>query len=276
MDQSNQVMSVTHTSIVAVVFCDVVESTQLRVRLGDDAADVLNARLTDQIRRATESNGGVVIKALGDGVMAIFRSAVGALSGAIAMHCAAVSVSADIALRVGIAVGEAAEDKGDWFGTPVVEAARLCSAAGSGEILIADLVRVLIGSRGNFTFESAGPLHLKGLPDPIEACRVPWERPLHTATAASAWEYPVHLALLRTGPFVGRDLLADECFDALKNRSLRTLIISGEPGIGKTRLAAEVSWKRSVEGALVVVGRCDPDLTTPYRPWSEALGSLVA
>ncbi|MBV9337946.1 MAG: AAA family ATPase, partial [Solirubrobacterales bacterium] len=78
--------------------------------------------------------------------------------------------------------------------------------------------------------------------------------------------------------FVGRqaeiDVLADAWRLALKG-SLRTALLAGEPGIGKTRLAAELARRAHAEGAVVLFGRCDEDLGVPFQPFSEALRAYV-
>jgi len=63
---------------MTVLFCDVVGSTGLRTRLGDDAADVFNATLTAALSAVVEDAGGAVVKTLGDGLMAVFGSTVAA------------------------------------------------------------------------------------------------------------------------------------------------------------------------------------------------------
>ena len=74
-------------------------------------------------------------------------------------------------IRIGISVGEATLEDDDYFGDPVVEAARLCAAADGGQILVADVVRALAGRRTPHLFVPVGDLRLKGLPEPI---RQPW------------------------------------------------------------------------------------------------------
>jgi class 3 adenylate cyclase len=63
----------------------------------------------------------------------------------------------------------------DYFGTPVVEASRLCATADAAQILVTDMVRVLAGSRGRHQFEPLGPFQLKGLPDPVPVHQIRWE-----------------------------------------------------------------------------------------------------
>src|SRR5262249_5662546 len=53
------------------------------------------------------------------------------------------------------------------------------------------------------------------------------------------------------------------------------VLISGEPGLGKSTLVATFAGDAAAEGAFVVYGRCDEDLHIPYQPWIEALSGLV-
>ena len=165
------------TSTRAVVFCDVVGSTEIRSRLGDVAADLWFEQLLAAISNAVFDVDGVVVKSLGDGVMAVFTSASAALHAAVGIQQAADAHGVHgrvepAQLRVGVSIGDVAEADGDWSGLPVVEAARLCGAAGSKEIFASDVVRVLAGSRTDQQFESVGALKLKGLADPVSAVRV--------------------------------------------------------------------------------------------------------
>jgi DNA-binding SARP family transcriptional activator len=57
--------------------------------------------------------------------------------------------------------------------------------------------------------------------------------------------------------------------------SLQTALVAGEPGIGKTRLAAELARRAHADGAVVLFGRCDEDLGVPFQPFSEALRAYV-
>jgi serine/threonine protein kinase/pimeloyl-ACP methyl ester carboxylesterase len=161
------------TVTVTVVFCDVVGSTALQSAIGDDAADDIRRKLFGVLRSAIERNNGNTVKTLGDGVMAVFsESTVDAVRCAIEMTEAAPGVAENLSVRVGVSHGEVTSEEGDWFGTPVVEAARLESAAAPGTVLAAEVVRTTVGSRGGFHFDERHPLHLKGLPGPLEASRV--------------------------------------------------------------------------------------------------------
>ena len=84
--------------------------------------------------------------------------------------------------------------------------------------------------------------------------------------------------LVGPGPFVGRGRELEGLLAAWQNAlagGLRTVLIAGEPGVGKTRLAGEWSQQAYGQGAVVLYGRCDEDLGAPYQPFAEALRALV-
>ena len=121
-------------------------------------------------RAAIEDSAGTIVKTAGDGVMAVFPT--GASTAVRAAHALRAAMSTidsprPLRLRIGIAAGEASHEDGDWFGTPVVEAARLCAAADPDEVLLSDTARSLIGSRGGYEFTAVGSLVLKGLAQPV-------------------------------------------------------------------------------------------------------------
>lgn len=80
----------------------------------------------------------------------------------------------------------------DFFGVPVVQAARLCGAAEGGEILCTELVRLLGGSRLTAGFEPVGELELKGLDEPVPAQRVVWAPAASDELPRAGWPTPCH------------------------------------------------------------------------------------
>ena len=93
---------------------------------------------------------------------------------------------------------------------------------------------------------------------------------------------PIELPSLLTGAgriFVGRaeylERLRQRWKEALAGER-RLVLIGGEPGVGKTRLATALAQQLHSEGALVLGGRCDEDLGVPYQPMVEALRHYVA
>jgi class 3 adenylate cyclase/tetratricopeptide (TPR) repeat protein/DNA polymerase III delta prime subunit len=276
---------VPRTATASVLFVDVVESTALRARLGEERADALARELESRIGVIVGDHHGQVVKGLGDGVLAVFDSAVEAVGAAVAIQQRSElaargsggSGDPDVRLRVGLSVGDVSFEGGDVLGTPVVEASRLCGAAQPGQILVADLVRALSRGRGSFVFEPMGALSLKGLPEPLAACQVMWE-PLPQAEAADDHQvpFPGLLSSGISGTYVGRDAVTDSLATMLDavvegRTSVAAALLSGEPGIGKTRTAAELARRAHARGVLVLYGCCDEELGVPFQPYVEAL-----
>ena len=109
-DRVETVCLATSGGVVALLFTDLVRSTELLTSLGDDAADELRRRHFAGLRQAVAATNGEEIKSLGDGLMVSFTSPVAALSCAVAMQ-----------------------------GSAVVVAKRLCDAAQGGQILTSQL-----------------------------------------------------------------------------------------------------------------------------------------
>jgi len=177
-----------------------------------------------------------------------------------------------VEVRVGLSAGDVAFEDGDVHGTPVIEASRLCGAAVGGEILASEIVRWLAGAQDGPRFIPAGSLELKGLAVPVPAVRVEWE-------PAPLSNVPMPPLLTDIGRiFVGRDAELERLQQLWKEAAAgerRVALLSGEPGVGKTRLAAEVALRAHEEGAVVIAGRCDEDLGVPYQPFVEALRHFV-
>jgi len=269
------------TRTVTVLFTDLVGSTVLSQRVDVQTADSLRATHFGQLRSEAESVGGTVVKNLGDGVMVVFDTPTAALVCAVGMQQVVDrsnrGAEHPLAMRVGLAFGEVTESDGDFFGDPVVEAARICAAAVGGQIIATDVVRAVAGRRVAQSLVSIGPLELKGLSEPVECVEVRWE-----PTPEPDRGVPLQRHLTeRSGAstFVGRGEELDAIRDALKRsaveRSQQLVLVGGEPGIGKTTLATVFARRAHADGAVVLYGRCDEDLGIPYQPWAEALGHLI-
>jgi class 3 adenylate cyclase len=270
------------TATASVLFVDVVESTALRSRLGEESADALARELEARIGTVVEEHHGTVVKGLGDGVLAVFDSAADAVGAAVSMQqqveLAGRHVSAEaVQLRVGLSAGDVSFDGGDVLGAPVVEASRLCGAARPGQVLVADLVRALSRGRGSFVFEPVGELTLKGLAEPLPACQVMWEPLDDDAEVDRArMPFPGLLAAGVGGAYVGREQVLGSIGAMLgavlgPDTGMAAALLSGEPGIGKTRAAAEAARLAHTRGAVVLYGRCDEELGVPFQPFVEAL-----
>ncbi|MEQ1874646.1 MAG: AAA family ATPase [Ilumatobacteraceae bacterium] len=265
---------------VVICFTDIVESTALLSRLGDNVFDELRRRHFAELSREVEALGGEVVKNLGDGLMVSFTSASDAVVAAVAMQRAVDAAgrrreSDQLAIRVGISAGDATFENGDWFGVPVVEGARLCAAAQTGQILVSEVVRLLAGTRGGHEFRSMGAMELKGLAHPVDVSEVGWipleamSAPLPTPLIADATSLPF------SGRHAALTQLREEWKTVTAERDRRIVLVGGEPGIGKTRLVTELAREAHSQGAVVLLGRADEHVDAPYGPWREALRGLV-
>lgn len=265
------------------MFTDLVASTEMMVRLGEAVAYSLRAEFLSLSRDAALLHGGREVKNLGDGLMLVFPSASAAVAGGVAMQQALVtrnrrSLEA-LELRVGVAVGDVDVDADDdYFGAAVVEAARLCGAAGGGEILVTQTVRLLARDRGGTDFEDVGELNLKGLNEGVEASRVLW-----TATDPGSEgvlsAVPARIEQMSGGVFVGRGcevgLIGQMVKEAEGDSGPRVVLVNGEAGIGKSTLVAHVARAAAEAGSLVILGHCSEEATAAFRPWREVFGGLV-
>jgi class 3 adenylate cyclase/tetratricopeptide (TPR) repeat protein len=268
----------TSRATATVLFTDLVGSTELRARLGEEAAEDLRRVHDKLLADAVEANTGRVVKGLGDGIMACFSAASDAVAAAVAIqqsvdrHNRRPDLLAELAVRVGISLGDVTFEGDDIHGTPVIEAARLCAAATGGQILASDLIRVLVGSGHAEGFVPVGPLDLKGLAQPVVTCAVSWEprRLSHVPLPA----FLTDLGRIFVGRGVQLERLGQLWKEAVAGER-RVAFLAGEPGVGKTRLAAELATVVHEDGATVLVGRCDEDLGVPYQPFVEALRQFV-
>jgi class 3 adenylate cyclase/tetratricopeptide (TPR) repeat protein len=271
---------VSGTDTVTMLFTDLVGSTELRGRLGEDAADQLRRRHDGLIADAVTAHGGTVVKGLGDGIMASFASASDGVEAAVAVQQALAahnrrSPEQTLLVRIGLSAGDVRREDGDCFGPPVVEASRLCAAADGGQILVADLVRLLARQRLSHELRSVGELELKGLGAPLPASEVLWEALPETAQLP----LPQPLEEGTRLDFSGREEELEAVLLALKQAvagERQTVLLAGEPGIGKTRLAREAALTAHAQGATVLFGGCEEELGAPYQPVAQALEWFVA
>ena len=182
------------TATSTIVFVDMVGSTALRARLGEEAADRVFRAHQRSLGEVVSAYLGRVVSTSGDGIMAAFDSATDAVRAAMAVQQAAHAQANGVQLRVGVATGDVSWEEGDCFGLPVVTA-RLEAEAGAGQILVSALVRHLAGDRSTASFEPVGALELKGLPAPVEAFAVGWDPLEPDAADGSGFTVPCPAAV---------------------------------------------------------------------------------
>jgi class 3 adenylate cyclase/tetratricopeptide (TPR) repeat protein len=261
-------MTTQRAATTTILFTDIVNSTQLMQRAGDEDAQRIFKAHYQLLRDAVSANGGAEVKSLGDGLMVAFTSAADAVRCAIMVQQASRRpVGGErLAVKVGINAGEAMSEGDDYFGTPVVVARRLCDRAGPGQILCSAVIESLLAGRQAFSFHDLGPLELKGIAAPVEAREVAYE----TNRAG---------VLLTRTPFVGRGKemarLRAKLDEARAGHGGLVMLV-GEPGIGKSRTIEEFAEQARAGGALVLVGRCfEGEWAPPYAPFVEAIAGYA-
>jgi class 3 adenylate cyclase/predicted ATPase len=251
------------------MFCDLVGSTQLSEKL--DPEDL--QRIIDSYRRecstAIRRYGGEVARYLGDGVLAFFgwpyaheddapRAVHAALE--IVSVVTKISESVTLACRVGVCsgpvvVGEIRNSTASWSMDAVGEtpniAARLQTLAEPDTVLISESTRRLVSA--TFDLQSLGPQALKGITEPVRAYRV-----LAAKSAGSRFE-AAHAGTLT--PLVGRSselrLLLDR-WEKVKEGDGQVILLSGIPGVGKSRLLHELKSHVEEEPHILLHHQCSP------------------
>jgi class 3 adenylate cyclase/tetratricopeptide (TPR) repeat protein len=266
------------TGTVALLFTDLVGSTELLDRLGDEQAEELRQVHFGLLRDVAFSHAGYEVKNLGDGLMVAFASTVDAAACAAGIQQAVdrhnrAGAAPRLEVRVGLHAGEPIREGDDYFGAAVVVAKRLCDCAQGGQILTSELVRELVGRRGGFAFRSLGDLALKGFSAPLAACELAWR-----GTEASRIPLPARLTR-EQGVLVGRqaELQAlEQTWRQARDGRPQAVLVSGDPGIGKTRLVIELCRRAHREGAVVLFGSSTEETLAAYQPFIEALRQYVA
>jgi ABC-type transport system substrate-binding protein/class 3 adenylate cyclase len=278
--------SVGERRIVSVLLVDVAGSTAIAERLGPERSKFLFDEVVRLLASEIKRFGGIVAQFTGDGLYALFGvpnahedDAERAVRAALGMQAALASYAKDVAdaygvevaARVGINTGPVVllrddaptEERYNALGDTVNTAARLQIHAGSGGVVVGPVTARQVEPA--FALESVGlgPLELKGKREPVAAFRVVGERAL---------------VVRRLTPLVGRDhevAVLDEVFGELSEGVGAIVAITGEPGIGKSRLAGEVRsrWEDRVRcfGAQGISYAQD----VPYYPMRELLRGFL-
>jgi class 3 adenylate cyclase/predicted ATPase len=254
---------------ITVMFCDLVGSTQLSVNLDPEDYHKLIYAYQVECRTAIRRYDGQVARYLGDGVVAYFGwphahedDAIRAVHAALEIVSALKKTSGPITLacRVSVCsgpvvVGENGDSGTSWSMDAVGEtphiAARLQTQAATNTVVISDSTRRLVSAA--FDLQDLGLQELKGVPDPVRAYRV-----LAAKNAASRFE-AAHAGSLT--PLVGRSselsLLLDRWKKA-KESDGQVILLSGIPGVGKSRLIHELKSHIQDEPHLLLHHQCSP------------------
>lgn len=161
----------------AVMFTDICGSTNLYEQRGDEFAFALVSRHDHLLRPLVAQQGGVVVKTIGDSIMARFADAGAAVDTAVAMQRALDAERRGggfpISIRIGIHVGEMLETPGDLYGDGVNTAARVEALCGPNGIIVSRPVVDTI-ERSPYEVRSIGGVQLKGKSQPVEVFQLSW------------------------------------------------------------------------------------------------------
>jgi predicted ATPase/class 3 adenylate cyclase len=220
---------------VTFLFTDLRDSTRLWEAHPDEMRIAVR-RHDDLVRHAVEGEGGQVVKAMGDGIMAVFADAPSAVAATVALQRQILREDwpIPIAARTGLHTGVAHPDGGDYHSPVVNRAARVANAAHPGQILVTSATAALVD---RFELRDLGEREMRGL-SPTRVLQVIVEGLPSDFPEAAA---PAMRAALPNPAttFVGR---ADEitALVALIHEH-RLVTLAGAGGCGKTRLAIEVA-----------------------------------
>jgi class 3 adenylate cyclase/predicted ATPase len=241
---------------VTALSFDVVNSTSLMARIGEELYARRLSRLHERIRQQVLAHGGKAGDPQGnDGVMCFFGHPVATEDSAVRAVTAALAISAlgtrsGMPLRVGMATGQVVVHQGQPFGTRVHLAARLQHAAEVGGVLVCDLTQSLTSHAFEFGVRK-NYLNLKGFANASKAFAVRAARPRTSE----------HLGP-RLLPLVGRSQelgLLETLWGEAVQRQPRVVLVRGEAGIGKTRLLREMRQRLRGLGHEPLEFRCSVD-----------------
>jgi class 3 adenylate cyclase len=244
---------------LTVMFCDLVGSTALSARLDPEDLRAVIGAYHRCCAGVVEHAGGFIAKYMGDGVLAYFgypradeHDAERAVRAGLALTeaVAGLDTAAGTPLEVRVGIGTGLVVVGDLIGQGAAQeqavvgetpnlAARLQALAAPGTVVIGPSTRRLTG--GLFDYEDLGAVEIKGFAMPVTAARVLRESAVEGRFAA--------LRATRT-PLVGRDeelAMLERRWQQAKSGEGCVVLVSGEPGIGKSRLAQTLLERLSGE-----------------------------
>lgn len=285
-------------AIRTFLIADVRGYTRFTAERGDEAAAALATRFAAIARDAVVARSGEVIELRGDEALAVFSSTRQALWAAVELHGRFATATRDdpslpLMAGIGLDAGEAIQVERGYRGAALNRAARLCGLAGPGEVLASDGVLHLAGKIDGLAYVERGSAQLKGFAEPVRVHGVQPEvgdGGIAPSSVGPAVPEPVaphqHLPIggflgsLPAGPLVGRERelargLAS--VEAVQQGEGRLLLLAGEPGVGKTRLAQEITLELRNRGFLVAAGSCsEARETSAFFPFIEALATLYS
>ena len=252
------------TTVRTFLIADVRGYTRFTRERGDAEAARLATKFAGVARDSVAARRGRVIELRGDEALAVFASPAQAVRAALEFQATCLEETAadpnlPLTVGIGIDVGEAVPVEGGFRGVALNMAARLCSKAIAGQVLMTRAVAEGVGELDDVRFENRGAAELKGFEAPVDLIEAVAPVP-PVLIAGSAAERPTDRGerlppeLDALTPLVDREhemhWLRGTWRQARRERG-RIVFVSGPAQIGKTRLAAEVASEVSRTGGRV-------------------------
>lgn len=265
-----------------------IEGSTVAWEIDPEAMGVALARHDELVQHVVTARGGRLVKTRGEGdaTFSVFERPSSAAAAALELQDAIThepwALRDPLRIRIALHTGEVELRDGDYFGRTVNRAARLRSLSEGGQILCSGATAELVVDSlpDDVALSDLGMRQLKNLarPEHVFELRAQADEAVPTVHGGEVDRPELPAVLAGPGPFVGRAPELERLQDAWTSMSTggtRAVLIAGEPGVGKTRLAGE--WSRQVyeRDALVLYGRCDEDLAAPYQPFAEVLRPLM-
>jgi predicted ATPase/class 3 adenylate cyclase len=229
------------TGTVTLVFTDIEGSTRLLRSLGDDYGRLLRAHRAI-LREAVAGNGGVEFGTEGDACFLAFGSAAAALAAAadaqVALAAADWPGGTRPRVRMGVHTGSPVVVDDDYVGIDVQRAARICSAAHGGQVLVSGATRDAAEPGPGQALRDLGHHRLKDLDRPEHLFQLVAAGLAEDFPPPRSLPTPSNLPAVPTS-FVGREAELAEASELLARPGVRLLTLTGPGGAGKTRLALE-------------------------------------
>ncbi|MFZ3357112.1 MAG: AAA family ATPase, partial [Thermoplasmata archaeon] len=255
--------------LAALMFTDMVGFSALTQRDEPTALRLLEEH-RGILRPLFPRFGGREVKTIGDAFLVEFGSALEATECAIEMQRVLFKRNLNrpedkILIRIGVHVGDVIHFEQDVYGDAVNIASRIEPLAESGGVCITGPVLEQIGNKLPYRWRQLEKVTLKNIETPISVygAELPWKPP----------------SIARITPFTDRRTNL-EVLKGLVDRARRgegsVVALAGEAGVGKTRLAEEVSHQAEKAGFRILRGRASPgDTVTPYALWCEVAREFV-
>jgi len=239
-------MSSLPSGTVTFLFTDIEGSTKLWEQYPEAMKSAL-AKHDSTLKEAIESNNGQIIKTTGDGVHAVFSTAIDAVKAALEaqkiFQISQVPVESDISIRVrmGIHTGEAELRSGDYYGGTLNRAARIMSVGHGGQILISEITHQIAQEHlsSDISLFDLGEHRLKGIAAPERIYQLCYPDLIAEFPTLNSLAFFKHNLQRQLSTFIGREKELADIKQLLKNTQLLTLL--GPGGTGKTRLTLQVA-----------------------------------